>query len=286
MAHVTFNLFGAVLFLLLLPQFRDLVLLVSPADDIPRQIANSHTLFSVINTLIFLPLITPFTKLVTLMVPGKETEAAKGPIYLDWNQTVMEKTPSVAINLAQKELLRMAAFAGQNVQLAMEGFLERDPKKLKLMHEQEELVDDLDKEISRYLAKVSQSDMGDELSFRHTGLLYVANDIERISDHADNIAELAQYAIDDNIVFNDVAIEELKELYALVQEAYRISIEALRTDDPILAAQVDELEEAIDVKEGELRISHIERLKEGRCTADNGVVYLHMLRNFERIGDH
>jgi len=286
MAHVTFNVFGAVLFLVLLPQFRDLVLVVSPADDIPRQIANSHTLFSVINTLIFLPLITPFTKLVTLMVPGKETEGAKGPIYLDWNPVVMEKSPGVAISLAQKELLRMAEVAGHNVQLAMEGFLERDSKKLAHMHEQEELVDDLDKEISRYLAKVSQSDMGDELSLRHTGLLYAANDIERVSDHADNLAELAQYAIDENIVFNDIAIEELKELYTLVRAAYDTAIESLRTDDPALAATVSVLEDEIDAKEGALRSSHIGRLKEGRCSADNGVIYLDMISNFERIGDH
>ena len=282
-SHVAFNVFGALIFLLFLTQFRDLVLFVSPADDLTRQVANAHTLFSVITTLIFLPLITPFTLLITKMVPGKENGLVNGPIYLDWN---MVETPHVAVNLAKQEILRMAELAGQNVQLAMEGFLERDEKKIRLMREQESIVDNLEKEVSRYLAKVSQSGMDDAMSILHTGLLHAANDIERVSDHAENIADLADTAFDDDVQFAKDALEELKQMYILTQEAYQTAVQSVREGDPDLVQQVKDLEAEIDAREETLRASHIRRLKEGRCTAESGVIYLDIISNFERIGDH
>jgi len=282
-SHMTFNALGALLFLIFLPQFENLVLAVSPAGDLPRQVANAHTLFSVINTLLFLPFITPFTKLIMLMVPGKETALSHGALHLDWN---MVETPSVAIKLAQQEVLRMADFAAQNVRLAMEAFLERDEKKVKQMKEQETIVDDLEREICHYLSKVSQSGMGDAMSIRHTGLLHAANDLERISDHAENIADLAQATIDENIVFSEEGIEELKEMYALVQEIFQTAIQSVQNDDPSLVPKIQALEAQIDEREKALRTAHINRLKEGRCSADSGVIFLDIISNFERIGDH
>jgi len=282
-SHVAFNVFGALLFLVFLPQFESLVMAVSPIDDVPRQVANAHTLFSVITTLLFLPLITPFTKLVIKMVPGQEAIVAQGPIYLDWN---MVETPSVAVNLAQQELLRMAEFAEQNMHLAMTGLLERDEKKIRKMREQERIVNDLEKEISRYLAKVSQAAMDTVISVRHTGLLHAANDIERVSDHADNIAGLAQIAIDENIAFADDALSELSSMYDLVQTVFETAVRSVREDDRSLVPQVKRLENEIDAMEKTLRMAHITRLKEGRCTAESGVIYLDIISNFERIGDH
>ena len=283
MAHLMFNVFGAIIFLALLSQFETLVLAISPVGDVPQQIANAHTLFSVISTIIFLPLITPFSKLIMKMVPGQEISMERGTIFLDWN---MVTSPSVAVPLAQKELLRMADLAGQNVELAVEGFLERDEKKLKLMREQEEIVDELEKEISRYLAKVSQSGMDDAMSVRHTELLLATNDLERISDHAENITELAKVMMDDNISFSETALIELKEMYELVQETLRTAVQSVRDENPSLGERVKELEDQVDEKEEALRMSHIKRLGEGLCSAESGVIFLDIISNFERIGDH
>ena len=283
LSHVMFNVLGALIFLIFLAQFEFLVLLVSPEGDLTRQVANAHTLFSVISTLFFLPLITPFTKLIEKMLPGKENGLVNGPIYLDWN---MVGTPHVAINLAREELLRMADIAGDNVQLAMEGFLERDEKKIRKMREQEALVDDLEKEISRYLAKVSQFGMDDSMSILHTGLLHAANDIERISDHAENIADLTDTVLEEDIEFAEDALEELREMYELTRETYQTAVRSVREGSRDLAEEVKALEAQIDAREETLRASHIRRLKEGRCTAESGVVYLDIISNFERIGDH
>ena len=282
-AHVIFNFLGAILFMICLPVFQNAVLAVSPAGDVPRQIANAHTLFNVICTIICLPLINKFTNLVMRLVPGEEKELARGPIYLDWH---MVDKPAVAIDLALKEVLRMAALAGDNVRMAVDGFLQRDAKLLREMKDQEAVVDDLEKEISRYLAKVSQSGMGEALSIRHTGLLHASNDIERVSDHADNIADRAFISIGDDLRFSSMAIEEIKTMYALVRETYNMAVEALKEGSEDLARQVYAKEQVIDDMEKQLRKSHIGRLKEGICETEAGVVFLDIISNFERVGDH
>jgi phosphate:Na+ symporter len=278
-----FNAIGVIIFLLFLNQYEFLILAISPEGYIPRQVANAHTLFSVINAIIFLPFINLFAKLLTKLIPGEDTPIAMGPIYLDWNMVDM---PNVAINLAQQELLRMAKFAGENVKLSVEGLLERDVKKLAQMRTQEDIVDGLEKDITHYLARVSQASMGADMSFRHTALLHAANDIERISDHADNIADLAQEAIDNNIGFSDEAVLELKHMYDLVTEIYDLAIQSVRDNDIALVQKVKALESQIDAQEQLLRSSHIRRLREGRCNADSGVIFLDIIINFERIGDH
>jgi len=282
LAHVLFNAIGVLVFLIFLPQFEQLILLISP-DYIPRQVANAHTMFSVINAAIFLPFVGLFAKLLTKMVPGEDAPVARGAVYLDWRVVDM---PNVAINLAQKELLRMAQYAGENIKLAVEGFFERDVKKLEAMRVKEEIVDDLEKDITKYLARISQSSLGADMSVRHTGLLHMANDIERISDHALNIAELAQDAIENSTKFSDEAIAELKTMYGQVVEIFDLAVQTVRDNDLTLVPKVEEIEAMIDMSEKLLRLSHIKRMRDGRCTADGGVIFLDIIINFERIGDH
>jgi phosphate:Na+ symporter len=283
LAHVLFNAFGVVIFLIFLNQYEMLVLAISPVDNIPRQVANAHTMFSVINTLIFLPFVNQFAKLLTKMIPGEDAPDENEPIYLDWRVLDM---PNVAINLAQQELLRMAQIAGENIRLSVEGFLEKDEEKLAQVQLKENVIDGLEKAIVHYLAQVSQSSMNPDMSIRHTGLLHAANDIERVSDHATNIAELAQASIENDVSFSDEAIEEVTDMYGLVMEIYNLAIRSVRDDDITLVPKVWDLEVQIDAKEGELRTSHIKRLREGRCSADGAVIFSDIIINFERIGDH
>ena len=283
MAHVLFNVFGVLLFLMLLPQYQGLILAISPESDVPRQVANAHTLFSVITALLFLPFVNQFAKLLVKLLPGEDAAIPKDAVHLDWRMLDM---PGAAIDLAQWEILRMADLAGQNITLAMEGFLERNAKKLTKMKEQEHIVDGLQKSITHYLAQVSQTGMGDDMSIRHTGLLYAVNDIERVSDHANNIAELASYTIEEDVRYSDEAIADLKTMYALVVEIYATAVQSLRDNDASLVPHVRELEAQIDEKEQLLRSSHIKRLKKGQCNADAGVIFLDIIINFERIGDH
>jgi len=283
MAHVLFNAIGIVIFLIFLDQYESLILAISPENSIERQVANAHTLFSVINAIIFLPFLGPFAKLLEKIIPGEDKPVVQGPVYLDWN---MANTPNVSINLAQQELIRMSDFAKESVKLAVEGLLERDLSKLEEARKQEDIVDELEAEIMRYLARISQSSMDPDMSIRHTGLLHAANDIERISDHGDNIADLALELIENNIQFTDDAIAELKDMYDLVMKIYDKAVQSARDNDASIVPDVEALEAQIDLKEKELRTSHMDRLREGLCSADSGVIFLDIIINFERIGDH
>ena len=287
MAHVLFNVISALAFMLFLSQFAQLVMWISPdgtsGESVARQAANAHLLFSAISVLVFLPLITPFVKLVQFIVPGKEESVDQDIVFLDWNMT---STPSIAINLARQELARMAQMAADNVSLAMECFTESDEKKMHRLFEQEEQVNLLEKQISRYLAKVAQTKLGTVLSVRHSKLINATNDIERISDHAENIAEIAQAMMDEDINLSEQALEELSAVNELVKEILALAVASIENDTEEYISRIKKLEDMIDAKEQELRVAHIERLRDGACSADSGIIFFDMLSNFERIGDH
>ncbi len=282
-AHVLFNVFGTIIFLLAMKPFIQFVLGVTAEGDIVRQIANAHTLFNVINTILFLPIINIFHNLLIRMVPGEETVAVKCPVY--YLDERMLPTPGIALSLATKELARMAEMARQNVDDAMAVF-HGDDKKLAAIGEREELIDQLEEEITAYLAKLSQKELPPSLSRRHTGLLHAVNDIERVGDHAENMAQLAMTKLEENLPFSETALEELNTMYQLVRETFTKAVHALEADSKELASCIAGSERNIDTMERDLRRSHISRLNAGKCFPGSGVVFLDMISNLERVGDH
>jgi phosphate:Na+ symporter len=283
LAHVLFNVLGSLLFMVFLKQFALFILAISPNDHIARQIANAHTFFNVINTIIFLPLINHYVHLIVKLAPGREELVPRGPIYLDER---MLGTPAIALSLASKELVRMAQLAQQMVAEAMESFIHKDEQKARQVFEHEEIVDELADEITVYLAKISQKGMNPSLSKKHTGLLHGVTDVERIGDHAENIAEMAMERIAENLPFSDEALEEITALSSLANETFLKAISALQHDAPDVAREALELEKGIDDLERELRRNHISRINTGKCFPGSGVIYLDIMSNLERVGDH
>ena len=281
--HVLFNVLGALIFLVFIQQFESLVVLVSPYNNITRQAANAHTLFSVISTIIFLPLINQLVKLVTLLVPGKDEAPSRKTIYLDWR--IVDR-PAVAINLAQQELLRMGDLARENIRLAIEGFVHKKSKKIKLLKKQERLVDKLEKEIVRFLVRVSQEPMGAHMSIRHAGLLHAANDIERVSDHARNIARLAERVMEEDLTFADEDLIAIDDMYSTVLEIFETALMAVKENNKTLASNVKGIAALIDAKGNEIRAANITRMAEGVCTTESGIIVADIVSNLERIGDH
>lgn len=281
LAHVLFNVIGSIIFLVLLNQYSNVVRLFP--GTIERQIANAHTLFNVINTVIFLPFVSRFVGLVVKIVPGKEEILVRGPLYLDDR---MVKTPAIALSLATKEIVRMANLAHQMVLEAMEAFLRRDEHKAQWVYEQETIIDQLAEQITTYLVQISQTEMTPALSKKHNSLLHSVTDIERIGDHAENIAEMAMVRIEENLPFSDQALEEISSMSALVSETYLQAIHSLQHDSVDEAKKTLDLEKQIDLLEKELRRNHISRLNTGKCFPGSGVIYLDIMSNLERIGDH
>lgn len=230
-----------------------------------------------------MPFVGAFTKLIEKLLPGTVEIEEKGPIYLDER---MFDTPAVALSLATKEIIRMGNIASRSLESAMQGFYEKNERFLEATKEDEEIIDELEREITFYLAKLSQKGFSQTLSGRHTGLLHAVKDIERVGDHAENIAELAWVRIEENLPYSEFAIKELEEMYTLVSEVYKNALGALQEESKVKARLAVQVELFIDQKEKELRNSHLKRLNKGICYPTSGVIFLDIISNLERIGDH
>lgn len=282
-AHVMFNVIGSIIFVVFMPFFIKFVLLVSPAGDIARQIANAHSAFNILNTLLFMPFVNPFIKLVEKIVPGKAEIISMRPVYLDKN---MLNTPSIAISLAVKEVVRMGELARKDVRLGMEAIQSFDADKVKYVLEHEPVVDALERDITDYLTQMSSSEMSESLTTRHTGLLHACTDIERIGDHGETLAKRARKLVEDDVVFSDEAKAELLQLSEMVLRASGRSLEALEKNDKVIAEDAVRLCREVKQYQKEIRKNHITRLNEHICNPTAGFVMMELLINMKRVSDH
>ena len=280
MAHVLFNSVGVLVFLLVLRPFSDLV--AQTGTSVTRQVANAHTIFNVVNTLLLFPFIGPFVRLVERLVPGEEDILDTKPRFLDER---MLHSPA-ALVMAKKELLRMARLSLEMFEEAVESFTGGDEKKIQSVLKKEDVVNALEKAIAVYLAEASQDPMTARQSNRITGLMHIINDLERVGDHATNITELAEERMNHNLQLSEHAQEELAQMYGEVLRIYSRSIEVLESEDASAARNLLREDEIIDDLENKFRDSHIKRLNEGLCHPETGVLFLDLISNLERIGDH
>ena len=282
-AHVMFNIIVSIIFVVFMKWFIEIVLLVSPAGDIARQIANAHSAFNIINTLLFMPFVDPFIRLIQRLVPGDAEGISLRPVYLD---KAMLNTPSIALSLAVKEVVRMGNQAREDVRLAMEAIQSYDTEKIKYVLEHEPVVDSLEREITDYLTDMSTSQLDASLSVRHTGLLHAINDIERIGDHGETLAKKARRIFEDEVHFSPEAQEELAQLSEMVLRASGRALEALEKNDKTIADDAVRLCREVKQYQKEIRKSHIVRLNEHICEPVAGFVMLELLINMKRVSDH
>jgi phosphate:Na+ symporter len=224
-----------------------------------------------------------FTKLVVKLLPGEEIILKKGPIYLDKN---IINTPSLAIGQATKELVRMGEMVESMLNDVMMSFIQNDLNVLKGVYLKEGVVNTLEKEITKYLVLISQRSLSHKQSKKLTDLMNIVNDIERVGDHAENLAELTEEKINEKLPFSEKALNELKFMFSKVQFSLNNSISALKNRDIGLAREVALKEDEIDEIEKELRDNHINRLNQGICYPESGVIFLDLISNLERVGDH
>ncbi|QNO15152.1 Na/Pi cotransporter family protein [Alkalicella caledoniensis] len=287
-SHVVFNVMGVVFFLIILRPFTELVVRITPEYNNPgvlvaRQVANAHIIFNVTNSLLFLPFINQFVKLIVRLVPGEELVVERGVKFIDRR---MFKTPALALGSAEKEVARMGDIANYMVTDSINILFENRIDIMKDVEQRESVVDELEKEIAIYLAELSNKGLTGKDSERLTMLLHAINDIERIGDHAENIATLCVGKIEDEIPFSDKAREELASMHEAVIKMTTKAMKAFKDNDSALAKQVIEEDDVVDDLERNLRNRHIERINLGKCHPTSGVIYLDVISNFERIGDH
>ncbi|MCR4431879.1 MAG: Na/Pi cotransporter family protein [Tepidanaerobacteraceae bacterium] len=279
--HLMFNIIGTVIFLLALPVVQ---VAVSYTSSNPvRQIANAHTFFNVTNTIIQLPFAFLLVKLVTYIIPGAPEIVERGTKYID--DRLLE-TPPIAVAQAKKEICRMGSLALETLADTMNIFLYYNEQKARIAREKESVVNELARLTTRYLALLSRMPLSTDESKQITYMINAINDMERVGDHAMNILELAEYKEEHRLPFSNEAIRELVEMSSKVNETFQMAIDAFLAGDKSAAGTIIVKEEEIDSMENTLRSHHIKRLNEGTCNPSSGVIFLDIVNNLERVGDH
>jgi len=282
LSHSFFNFIGAIIFFVVMPFFASVIELVTPEPM--RQIAHAHTFFNVLNTLVQLPFIYVLARVVTRLVPGEVVEIPHGPQHL--SETLLG-APEVAIEQVRRELVRMAAIATETLDDAMDAFLRNDHQKIESCLKKEEVVNDLEKSIMRYLVRLSRSDLTLEQAHEVNGLMNMVNDIERVGDHAENIADLAEEKFDGKLPYSDQAVADARDIYGKITYILGMAQNLIQDrDNRDLAQAVVAAEEEVDELEERLRARHIARLNSGRCYPESGVLFIDLLSNLERVADH
>ncbi|MDE4083706.1 Na/Pi cotransporter family protein [Planococcus maritimus] len=284
--HVLFNVIGSIIFLIFLVPFTAYVEWITAVLDLEAkmQIAFAHGTFNVVNTLIQFPLIGAWAYLVTKVIPGDEVLIEFKPKHLDLN--FIEQSPSIALGQAKEEVLRMGKYSVQGLEETYEYLKTKSKKHAEMGYQLEDAINNLDGKITDYLVLISAESISAADSTRHTMLMETVRDIERIGDHFENIIELIDYQEANKVKLTGEAMEDLDEMFTLTIATVSKSLDALDTTSHELAREVAEQEDLIDKMERKFRKKHILRLNEGACSAQAGIVFVDIVSNLERIGDH
>lgn len=290
--HLLFNVIGAVIFmvvLLIFPQFQEKTFerwFSSPET----QIAMFHTFFNVLCTLMFLPFTNVLVKLAMLIVPetkteekAEETESGAKFVYMDKR---FLNSPALAISQLKKETFRMADMAMASLATAFNGFIRRDVSTVEKVAANNEQIADLSKSISDYLVKVSAAGPSLEDEKKISALHNNVGDIVRISELADNLTKYTRKTINENLTFSPVVGTKLSEMYALLQEQYSLVKRIVLMKEYNIMNESDETEDRVDNMRRSLIADHIDRMQRGECNAENNPVFINLVSNLERVGDH
>lgn len=283
--HVFFNVIGAAIFLILMAVLpvRDFIYMLSPGD-VERQLANFHMLFNIVTTLILIWFPGLLIKISYLVVRGEDKSAQ--PKKLQYLHPSTLDNPPVAVGLAIREVGRMAGIARDNCVVAMESFLSKDERYIDEIEKEETVVNSLNHKITDFLAKLSQSELPSGDSMVVSSLFHIVMDVERISDHAENLAEFTMYEIENRIALSEEGKEEITQLMGKVRDALDNAVNALVNGDMDAAGRVIVLEQEVDDLEQAMRNSHVHRLAKGECNPKNSMVFADLITNLERVSDH
>ena len=285
--HTLFNIIGVLLVAVVLPYFTLFVEFITnhlqPNGGLEAQIANSHTIFNVINAAIFLPFNDYYVKfLQTIIRSENEHEHDSKALYLD---KLLLDTPAAALKASLSEIIRGTELSKEMVNNSLEGLFDSDME-MEDLHRNEDIINQLQREITQYMVEVGKNPLSDSYSIMVTAVINSINNIERIGDHSIDIAKLTLEKKEKNLFFSDVANSELKTLRDMVIKMIDKSLEALKDSEDISLKDISRMEDLIDQYSKEISNHHIIRLEKGKCTIESGIVFLEIVNHFERIADH
>lgn len=281
--HLMFNVFGSIIFtviLLLWPLFMEDILM-KWFNNATTQIAMFHTFFNVLTTIVFIPFINVFVKISQIIIKDKKEE--QKTTYLDDR---FLKTAGVAINQTVKETVLLGEIAMSTLDLAVTKFVERSRSAEAIIQEKINDIEIINREIVAYLVKVSAQEVSMKDENLISALHHTINDFIRVGEIADNMMKYTRSVIDNGIEFSDSVIESIKKLQEMLKEQFNNIKEIMLNARFELLPNIKILEDDIDRMRNELIDGHIKRLEEGKCKPQSSGVFINLISNLERAGDH
>lgn len=294
--HLLFNVIGAVVFGILM----FVVFTMNPAFAGGRVtsvgISVFHTVFNITNTLILFPFAKQLVILSGRIVREKSESLAAAEISAaSVDEAALERphldlrilsSPSFAIQSAAEQVIHMGELAKEHVEISMGSVFDVSEEKIQRSNILEKTLDIFEKDLTEYLVHLSHESLTEKEIQTVSHLLFTVSDLERIGDHCDNIAELAEGLVQGHIQLSSDAVEDLKDIEDVVLKAVDLAISSRSRESIMDAKRVYMLEDDVDSMEEDMRHNHMDRLSKGLCSADTGIVFLDILSNLERISDH
>jgi len=288
--HISFNVIGTILFttICITTPLISFMEGLTPGNA-PAQIANLHTIFNVVTTLVLIPFGLLLTKLATLILPDKkkEDEDDSRMVLHNIKNVSGDKLGVSAISMdgTKKEIIRMLKMARENVKGALDVFGTKGTHTLEEVEKKEDYIDYLNKEISKYITKALTHESTKKGSQTFNSYFSITSNVERIGDHAVNIAGYSTMIKEKQIIFSDTAVAEIDQIQQICDQMFKVLLED--SDDMIKKhAVVAAMEQKIDDMTKDFRNNMYQRIRMGKCSDEGSILFSEMLTDFERIGDH
>ena len=287
--HLLFNIIGTVIiYIALFVAGNQIVELIkSISADNGRFVANAHTLIKIAQVIMLFPFTGWLVKMTYLIVPGEDQKVGYRESYqLKYIGDKVVFNPATAVVEVIKELERMASLAEENLNRAMNALITLDEEDIEEVYEVEKNINFLNHAITDYLVKINQTTLPIEDLNSLGALFHVVNDIERIGDHAENVADAARQRKEEGVSISKEAQKELGDMLEMVNKIIRYAVEMFAKSDESHMQEIVTLEDQVDEKERELQKKHVERLTKGECSPEAGMIFSDIVSGLERVADH
>ena len=287
--HLLFNVIGTIIIYIALFIAGDQIvaLISSISADNGRFVANAHTLIKIAQVIMMFPFTGWLVKMTYLIVPGEDKKVGYRESYqLKYIGDKVVFNPATAVVEVIKELERMASLAEENLNRAMNALITLDEEDIEEVYEVEKNINFLNHAITDYLVKINQTTLPIEDLNSLGALFHVVNDIERIGDHAENVADAARQRKEEGVSISKEAQIELGDMLEMVNKIIRYAVEMFAKSDETHMQEIVSLEDQVDQKERELQKKHVERLTKGECSPEAGMIFSDIVSGLERVADH
>lgn len=286
--HFLFNIIGSLIIFIILMFALDPIantIMKISGDNPGRAVANAHTLIKICEVLLLFPCMDWVVKATYIIIPGQDV-SPEDDYELKYIGKSTMITPTTAVIEGIHELEHMGKLAIENLKRGMDALCNLNEETIAEVYKQEGYIDYLNKEITNYLVQINGMDIPMADAKMVGGLFHVANDIERIGDHAENFADSAKMRIEKHIAFSEKGIRQLQDMMDLVEKTLEYSFEMFANRSQEHMAEVIVLEDQVDEREKKLQKSHVKRLAKGKCTPEAGMIFSDTISGLERVADH